>query len=56
MVRPFVSGNKNDAHDAQAIWTAVQQPGIKKVGVKSEKSTGFWRCTGYAPPHRHRAE
>ena len=25
MVRPFVSGNKNDAHDARAIWMAVQQ-------------------------------
>ncbi len=37
MVRPFVSGNKNDAHDAQAIWTAVQQPGIKTVAIKSEE-------------------
>ena len=27
-VRPFVSGNKNDAHDARAIWTAAQMPGI----------------------------
>ena len=27
IVRPFVSGNKNDTHDARAIWTAVQQPG-----------------------------
>ena len=24
-VRPFVAGNKNDAHDARAIWTAAQQ-------------------------------
>ena len=37
MVRPFVGGNKNDAHDAQAIWTAVQQPGVKTVAVKSEE-------------------
>lgn len=37
MVKPFVSGNKNDAHDAQAIWTAVQQPGIKTVAIKSEE-------------------
>ena len=37
MVRPFVGGNKNDAHDARAIWTAVQQPGIKTVGIKSEE-------------------
>lgn len=36
MVKPFVSGNKNDAADARAIWTAVQQPGTKTVAVKSE--------------------
>jgi transposase len=36
MVKPFVGGNKNDAADARAIWTAVQQPGIKVVAVKSE--------------------
>jgi transposase len=36
MVKPFVGGNKNDAADARAIWTAVQQPGIKAVAVKSE--------------------
>lgn len=36
-VRPFVGGgNKNDAADARAIWTAMQQPGIKTVAVKSE--------------------
>ena len=40
MVRPFVSGNKNDAHDAQAIWTGVQQPGVKAVAVKSEEQQG----------------
>ena len=37
VVRPFVRGNKNDAHDAQAIWTAAQQPGVKTVAVKSEE-------------------
>ena len=37
MVRPFVGGNKNDVQDARAIWTAVQQPGIKTVAVKSEE-------------------
>jgi hypothetical protein len=31
MVKPFVTGNKNDVADARAIWTAVQQPGIKTV-------------------------
>ena len=36
-VRPFVGGNKNDAHDARAIWTAVQQPGVKTVAIKSEE-------------------
>ena len=36
-VRPFVTGNKNDAHDARAIWTAVQQPGAKTVAIKSEE-------------------
>jgi len=35
-VKPFVGGNKNDAADARAVWTAVQQPGIKSVAVKSE--------------------
>ena len=37
MFRPFVGGNKSDAHDARAIWTAVQQPGIKTVAIKSEE-------------------
>ena len=36
-VRPFVVGNKNDARDAEAICTAVQQPGVKTVAVKSEE-------------------
>ena len=33
----FVGGNKSDAHDARAIWTAAGQPGIKTVAVKSEE-------------------
>ncbi len=37
MVRPFVGGNKSDVHDARALWTAVQQPGIKTVALKSEE-------------------
>jgi len=36
-VRPFVGGNKSDAHDARAIWTAVQQPKVKAVAVKTEE-------------------
>ena len=36
-VRPFVVGNKNDAKDAKAIWTAVQQPDVKTVAIKSEE-------------------
>ena len=36
-VRPFVRANKTDAADAQAIWTAVQQPGAKSVAIKTEQ-------------------
>jgi transposase len=36
IVRPFVSGNKTDATDARAIWLAVQQPGVKFVGMKTQ--------------------
>src|SRR6218665_2747884 len=36
LVRPFVGRNKSDAADARAIWTAVQQPAVKAVSVKSE--------------------
>lgn len=35
-VKAFVTGNKNDACDARAIWTAVQQPGVRAVAVKTE--------------------
>ncbi len=35
IVRPFVSGNKTDATDGRAIWLAVQQPGVKFVGIKT---------------------
>lgn len=35
-VRPFAGGNKSDQADAQAIWTAVQHPGIKAVAIKTE--------------------
>jgi len=36
-VRPFVRGNKDDAADAQAIWTAAQQPEVRWVPLKSEE-------------------
>ncbi len=36
MVKAFVTGNKNDAADARAIWLAVQQHGVKAVAVKTE--------------------
>lgn len=36
-VRPFVLRNKTDAADAQAIWTAAQQPGARFVAIKSEQ-------------------
>ena len=38
VVRPFVRGSKNDTHDARAVWTAVQQPGVRMVAaVKTEE-------------------
>ena len=37
VVRPFVGGNKSDAHDARAIWTAVQQPCVKTADIKTEE-------------------
>ena len=36
-IRPFVQTNKTDAADARAIWTAVHQPGMRTVAVKSEE-------------------
>jgi len=35
--RPFVQGNKTDAADARAIWTAVRQPGMRTVAGKTEE-------------------
>ena len=37
VVKPFVTGNKSDIHDARAIWTAVRQPGSKAVAIKTEE-------------------
>jgi transposase len=36
-VRPFVKTNKTDAADAEAIWEAVQRPGMRLVALKSEE-------------------
>jgi len=36
-IRPFVQTNKTDAADAKAIWTAVQQPGMRTVAAKTEE-------------------
>jgi transposase len=36
-IRPYVRGNKNDAADAQAIWSAAQQPEMRWVPIKSEQ-------------------
>ena len=36
-VKGFVMGNKNDKQDARAIWTAVQQPHVKAVAIKTEE-------------------
>ena len=49
-VRPFVKTNKTDAADAQAIWEAVQRPGMKFVAVKSEAQQGVLML------HRMRAQ
>ena len=35
-IGPFVQTNKTDAADARAIWTAVQQPGMRTVAAKTE--------------------
>ena len=35
-IRPFVQNNKTDAADARAIWTAAQQPGMRRVAPKTE--------------------
>jgi len=35
-IRPFVQTNKTDAADARAIWTAVHQPAMRTVAVKTE--------------------
>jgi transposase len=35
-IRPFVQTNKTDAADARAIWTALQQPGMRTVAAKTE--------------------
>lgn len=36
-VRPFVKTNKTDQADAEAIWEAVQRPGMRFVAVKTEE-------------------
>jgi len=35
-VKTFLTGNKNNPHDARSIWTAVQQPHTKSAAVKTE--------------------
>jgi transposase len=49
-IRPFVQNNKTDAADAKAIWTAVQQPGMRSVAAKSEDQQAMLGL------HRIRAE
>jgi transposase len=36
-IRPFVQTNKTDAADVRAIWTAVQQPGMRTVAAKTQE-------------------
>ena len=52
MVRPFVGGNKSDAHDARAIWTAVQQPGNRLFLVFRRNSPPRLLCH-LVPPGRY---
>ena len=49
MVRPFARGNRDDVHDAQAIWTAVQQPGVKTVAGEERGAAGNSRAPPDAP-------
>ncbi len=35
-VKAFVIGNRNDVADARAIWSAVQQPCVRAVALKTE--------------------
>ena len=48
MVRPFVGGNKNDAHDARAIWTAAQRRALRRLRSRARNSRQFWRCIACA--------
>ena len=56
-IRPFVQTNKTDAADARAIWTAAQQPEMRTVAVKTERSAGDARSApdvlvaGQVPNH-----
>ena len=36
-VKPYVKGNKNDAHDAEAICEAVSRPNMRFVPIKNEE-------------------
>ena len=47
-IRPFVQSNKTDAADAKAIWTAVNQPEMRTVAVKTKTSRRCSACTGCA--------
>ena len=56
-IRPFVQTNKTDAADARAIWTAVQQPGMRTVAAKTEDQQAMLssapdaRLAGQVPDH-----
>ena len=48
-VRPFVGGNKSDAADARAIWTAAQAAGHQDGCDQERGAAGDpWRCTACA--------
>ena len=60
-IRPFVQTNKTDAADARAIWTAVQQPGMRTVAAKTEEQQAMlslhrMRLAGQVPHERARSQ
>ena len=49
MVRPFVRGNKSDAHDARAIWPAVSATRGSHGGGEDRGATGGAGAAPHAP-------
>lgn len=56
LVKSFVMGNKGDVADAKAIWTAVQQPGIKPIGIKTEQQQAILALPRASQDAHHASE